>query len=86
MLNRCPAACSFSSSSPLLCDIRIDELRARTLSVLLVSRCEWRGGDRDCGESSVPVLDAGAQIYVEFSYDVAEDSGSRYGSDRLNKC
>ena len=40
MLNGDLPACSFSTSSPLAWDIRIEELRARTLSVLLVSRCE----------------------------------------------
>jgi hypothetical protein len=40
MLSRNGPACSFSTSSPLACDMRIEELRARTLSVLLVSLCE----------------------------------------------
>lgn len=39
MLNLYPLACSFTSS-PLLCEMRIEELLARTLSVLFDSRCE----------------------------------------------
>lgn len=82
MLNRYPPPCSFSSSSPLLCEMRIDELRARKFSVLFVSRCEWRGGDRDCGEASVLVLGAGAQLVVVVNVlDVAEGSGSARGAE-----
>jgi hypothetical protein len=40
ILNGDLPACSFSTSSPLAWDIRIEELRARTLPVLFVSRCE----------------------------------------------
>jgi hypothetical protein len=40
MLNGDLGACSFSTSSPRAWEMRIEELRARTLSVLLVSRCE----------------------------------------------
>jgi len=40
ILKRDASACPFSASSPLACDILTEELRARTVSVFEVSRCE----------------------------------------------
>lgn len=61
ILSRWPRTCAFSSASPLLCEMRIEELRARMLSVLFDSRCECRGGDGACGVASLAVGGAEAR-------------------------
>jgi len=55
MLSLYLPACSLSTSSPLACDMRIEELRALTESVFFASLCECHGGDCDCGLSSLAI-------------------------------
>ena len=58
MLSLYPPACSLSTSSPLACDMRIEELRALTESRFWASLCECRGGDCDCRLSSLAIESA----------------------------
>jgi hypothetical protein len=75
--------CTFSSSSPLACDMRTDTLRSRRLSVLLRFRCTCRVDNFEGGESRVavgaPERGRGGATVLDKVRATAE--GPRYGGE-----